>query len=186
MTKKKKFTESPTKLHVGCGARRLPGYIHVDKRASVFPDVLCDVDHLGDQIEVNSVDEIYACHVLEHLSSPARTLLLWADLLKQHGILRIAVPDLEGIFEAYNAGVTLPRLSGLIWGRQDYPENTHYHGWDYETLANLLRETGYYDVQRWDPRYIFPIGYHDISYAKIFSSEGEEFCVSLNVEAKKI
>ena len=53
------------KLHLGCGERYLEGYIHID---------LGDFDHIDYQIpvddlsvfETNSIDEIYASHVIEY------------------------------------------------------------------------------------------------------------------------
>lgn len=172
------------KLHVGCGTRHLLGYVNIDTRAEVHPDLVMEAMEVHKNY--SDLDEIYACHVLEHFREPDHVLKHWRKALKQHGILRLAVPDMDAILGAYNAGVSLPRLSGLIWGRQDYPENTHYHGWDYETLANLLRETGYYDVERWWPWDVFPEDYHDISYGRICTYETEQYQISLNVQAKKI
>ena len=53
------------KLHVGCGERFLPGWKHLDARN--FPHV----DYVTDKLDMfadNSVEEIYACHVLEHFT----------------------------------------------------------------------------------------------------------------------
>ena len=118
---------------------------------------------------------------------PEGALQTWHDVLIPHGVLRISVPDMAAIFSAYHDfGVALPRLAGLIWGRQDYALNHHFHGWDFETLANLLREEDYFDVKLWEPQEIFPRGYHDYSYAKVHNKHGDSIQVSLNVEAKKI
>ncbi len=55
------------KLHVGCGQRFLPGYKHLDARKFPHVDyVTDDLAHLS-MFEDNSIDEIYACHVLEHI-----------------------------------------------------------------------------------------------------------------------
>lgn len=55
------------KLHVGCGERFLPGWKHLDARK--FPHVNYVTDKL-DKLNMfadNSVEEIYACHILEHM-----------------------------------------------------------------------------------------------------------------------
>lgn len=175
---------SSLKLHLGCGRRKLPDFVHVDARDDVGADVVADITslHKTQTYERNSVDLIYACHVLEHIPRPQLhdTLEEWHALLKpDSGILRLAVPDLKAMCELYvYHDVHLVRLQGLIWGRQNYPENTHYCGWDYETLAYLLSRCGFYDVKRWDPHKVFPEDYHDYSFARI-----EELSVSLNIEA---
>ncbi len=55
------------KLHIGCGERFLPGYKHIDARAFPHVDYVTDkLDNLP-MFKDNSVDEIYACHLLEHM-----------------------------------------------------------------------------------------------------------------------
>jgi predicted SAM-dependent methyltransferase len=177
----------PFKIHLACGLRRPPGYIHVDIRESVRPDVKSVATDFSWICCGQEAAEVYICHGLEHMIVPKGALETWHEVLCYHGVLRISVPDMGAIFSAYHDfGVTLPRLAGLIWGRQDYPENHHYHGWDFETLANLLRECGYFDVKLWEPQEVFPEGYHDYSYAVVHTEHGDSISVSLNVEAKKI
>lgn len=175
----------PLRLHLGCGTRRLSGYINVDAREDVEPDIVSDVLKL-DWVESGTVDEVYACHVLEHIPNPKVALQEWHRVLMYHGVLRLSVPDMFGIFDAYNAGVHLERLSGLIWGGHKYVGDNHFHGWDFEELAQLLRVCGFFDVRKWWPEAVFPAGYHDISYARVHSRETEEFRVSLNVRGLKI
>lgn len=54
------------KLHIGCGNRNLPGWKHYDIRK-----VDNHINYVGkaedlSQFPDNSVEEIYACHLLEH------------------------------------------------------------------------------------------------------------------------
>lgn len=55
------------KLHIGCGERFLPGYKHLDARKMPHIDYVTDKLHKLDMFDDNSIDEIYACHVLEHV-----------------------------------------------------------------------------------------------------------------------
>lgn len=174
------------KLHLGCGTRRLGGYVHIDSRKDVLPDICRDITDLS-LYGMYEVNEIYACHVLEHMADPVAALAEWNRVLMPHGKLYLSVPDFESLVACYNRGVHLDRLHGLLHGRQDYKENLHYHSWDYETLANLLRECGYYDVKTWFTGHYLPEDYHDISMALIYTKRClAGIPVSLNVVGKKI
>jgi predicted SAM-dependent methyltransferase len=167
------------KVHLGCGYRRLEGYVHVDSRAEVNPDYVADVGHLP--FEDGSVSLLYACHVLEHVRRRAVEGVIeeWHRvLLKPGGVLRIAVPNFRVVAERYVGGVHLERLWGLLHGRQDYEENLHYCTYDYETLAKLLGQRGFFKIHIWDPKQVFPLGYDDYSMAEL-----DGLHVSLNVEA---
>lgn len=59
------------KLHLGCGNRYLPGYIHVDAQVYEHVSVVCELKDLPHHFEKETVDEIYACHVLEHIDRHA-------------------------------------------------------------------------------------------------------------------
>ena len=56
------------KLNLGCGFNKKPieeGWVNIDKDASVNPDIVRDLEK-GLPFDDNSIDEIYAHHVLEH------------------------------------------------------------------------------------------------------------------------
>ena len=166
-------------LHLGCGKRRLAGWVSVDSRVEVEPDVVADVRHL-DAWDCGEVESIYACHVLEHIPRPdlLQTLREWRRVLKPGGKLRVSVPDFGTVASLYNDGVSFWRLAGLLYGRQDYEGNTHHIGFDYEYLAWMLGEAGFYDIRKWSPVAWLPDGYDDYSLARI-----NGYLVSLNVEA---
>ena len=54
-----------TKLNLGCGDRKLHGFVNIDVREDIKPDVVCDITAINSQYD-NEVELIYACHVLEH------------------------------------------------------------------------------------------------------------------------
>lgn len=55
------------KLNLGCGFRKLPGYLNVDKVAACAPDRVVDLERLPWPFETDSADEVVLSHVLEHL-----------------------------------------------------------------------------------------------------------------------
>ena len=90
------------KLHLGCYQKKIHGYTNIDIREEVGPDLVDDVFSL-EKIPNDSADLIYACHVLEHarLDQAKKAFLRWNSILKTGGTLRIAVPDLESVFDYY-------------------------------------------------------------------------------------
>jgi predicted SAM-dependent methyltransferase len=168
-------------LHVGCGERRLPGYVHIDIRPLPGLDLVHPIDDLPMYAD-DSVDLIYNCHVLEHVGrrETQRPLREWWRILKPGGILRTAVPDLAACCAVYRETGDLTRIHGLLYGRQDYPENTHRIGFDWTYLKQQLEEAGFTDVRRYDAATTMPEGYDDYSLAYLNGT-----LVSLNVEATK-
>jgi predicted SAM-dependent methyltransferase len=138
------------KLHLGCGNRFLPGFVHVDIDSD-FPDaVRCDLRALPFADE--SVDEIYVCHALEHFGRAEvwNVLREWRRVLKLNGLLRIAVPDFEAICALYSANGNLLPLLGLLYGGQDNVYDFHKLTFDFCVLSRVLESVGFTDVKRYD------------------------------------
>ena len=139
------------KLHLGCGLKHLEDYINIDIRYLPGVDEVNNIRFLRNY-KPNSVDEIYACHVLEHFGrwEYKEVLKRWFEILKPGGQLRLAVPDFGSICSYYNKTHDLNSLIGLLYGGQDYDENYHYITFDYNTLSTDLENIGYNDVEFWD------------------------------------
>lgn len=150
-------------------------------------DYVTSADKLN-MFENSSVDLVYACHILEHFSRNQidKVLREWYRVLKHGGILRIAVPDFEKLVEVYLSTNDLKLILGLLVGRQDYPENTHYTIFDYSYLSEILTEVGFINIHRYDWRETIHRDYDDYSQAYIPHMDKEHgTLVSLNVEAEK-
>jgi ubiquinone/menaquinone biosynthesis C-methylase UbiE len=83
------------KLNLGCGELLIPGFINCDLY-NPKADVKCDVKSLP--YEDNSVDEIYASHIIEHFDffEALKVLQEWKRVLKVGGKLVVETPDLLG------------------------------------------------------------------------------------------
>lgn len=78
------------KLNLGCGNKKLKGYINVDLYGS--PDLKHDLNLEPYPFEHNSVDYIFCEHALEHLKEPE---LFWREIyriLKKEAAVKIIVP----------------------------------------------------------------------------------------------
>lgn len=146
-------------LHIGCGPIYLDGWTNIDISEGHRTDICGDVLTM----DFENVDVIYACHMAEHLSYPegmVKFLSLCHKWLKEGGILRLAVPDLElGVygyyfkkdlnfiygndFKAYYHKDTLcERLNFFIKAWQ------HQMCYDYELLSLLLADAGFKVIQK--------------------------------------
>jgi predicted SAM-dependent methyltransferase len=182
-----KENEKQIKIHLGCGKRYIPDFVHIDVRKFPHVDYIASVDKL-DMFKDNSVDLIYACHLLEHFrrNETENVLREWYRVLKPGGILRIAVPDFEKLVEVYLKYKDLRLILGPLVGGQDYPENTHYRVFDFETLSEVLKKIGFKNVYKYDWRETVHKDYDDFSQAYIPHMDKDSgILISLNVEARK-
>jgi len=84
------------KLNLGCGQNRLDGYVNTDREPSVEPDVVMDLEDFPWPFEDDSVDEVVANHVLEHVGAEASVFIgVMQELYRicrGGALIRIAVP----------------------------------------------------------------------------------------------
>jgi len=174
------------KLHLGCGKRFIPGFIHIDVVEFPHIDIINSVDRLP-MFQDNTCDLIYSCHVLEHFHKKIviNVLKEWLRVLKPNGILRISVPDMENLFEVYRKTGDLSLIHGPIFGRCDYLYNFHYCGFDFKTLKNTLELAGAINVQRYNWKSTEHANIDDYSQAYIPQDKDNGILISLNVEATK-
>ncbi len=92
-----------TKLHIGCGARIIPGWVNIDLDPPA--DMIHDV-RTGLPFPDGSVEMIYNEHTHEHLTLPEGDALLreYYRVLKPGGVLRMSVPSLDWLLDEYYAG----------------------------------------------------------------------------------
>jgi SAM-dependent methyltransferase len=86
------------KLNIGCGRKRLPGFIGVDKFEGPATDVAHDLERFPWPFESGSVDYILMDNVLEHLTDTIGTMEECHRILRPGGILRVIVPHASSTF----------------------------------------------------------------------------------------
>jgi predicted SAM-dependent methyltransferase len=176
------------KLHLGCYGKKIEGFVNVDIREEVKPDLVDNVFELK-KVENNSAELIYASHVLEHadyIESEA-ALKRWHQVLKSGGVLRLSVPDMEAHFAHYFYHKNLRALNSALWGSQRHPYDYHKNGWDFNQLKKELIEIGFTDIKRYDWRKTEHCSVDDYSQAYFPHMDKENGkLMSLNIEATKI
>ena len=160
--KNQKTAMDKVKLHLGCGERYLKEYINVDARDTGKVDIRCDIRNLP--FENDQIDEIYMCHVLEHVKMHKcqEYLNYLQRLLKSSGKIYISVPNFEVLASMYLAGkCRLINIVRAINGGQEYDGNLHYISFDIKMLSAMLKNAGFENIKEYNPLTYLPENYED-------------------------
>lgn len=176
---------SKIKVHVGCGSVNLQGWINVDARALQHVHIVTD-NLLFKEFTDGSIDEIYMCHILEHLSfvEASTVLSVINRKLKKGGVIRLSVPDFDSLVNVYvENGRNINEIKYALLGGQDYQFNYHKSVYNGDSLINLLGINNFEEIKRWEPLQFFGKDIGDWS-AKFFRTSSGKVPVSLNLVAK--
>ncbi|MFI5735123.1 class I SAM-dependent methyltransferase [Kribbella sp. NPDC051587] len=182
--------EVAVKLHLGCGKKYIPGYIHIDAQPLPHVHHVRPVEDLSLFTDC-SIEVIYASHVLEHFGRHEylRVLKEWYRVLRPGGLLRVGVPDFRSIAEEYASGHLengLRDLIGLCVGGQRDDYDYHKMVFDEVILTGAFEHAGFSRVQRWD--------WHDTEHSSLddytqahlpHMNKKDGRLMSLNLEAIK-
>ncbi|MEA1929450.1 MAG: methyltransferase domain-containing protein [Patescibacteria group bacterium] len=173
-------------VNVGCGGTSGPGFVNID--VLKLPNIhhIHDITSL-DMLGSNTVDLLYASHVLEHIprSKLDSTLKEWRRVLKKGGKLRISVPDFDNLVMAYQeSGRDISVIRDQVLG-QEPPYDNHYTLWNYRRLQEMLTELSFVNIRRWDPS---TVSHHDFTdrSSRLLMVGDKQILLSLNVEADKV
>ena len=177
------------KINLGCGWRDFgKDWIHIDGG---------DYDHLDSRDIVNlpfkdnSVDLIYASHVIEYFDRVEiiEVLNKWKSKLKSGGTLRLAVPDFEAMAKLYiEKNIPLNNFLGPLYGKMKMGKDFIFHKttYDYDSLKELLNEVGFrnMDYYLWQETEHGIFDDHSQAYIPHMDKENGTL-ISLNIEVKK-
>jgi predicted SAM-dependent methyltransferase len=138
------LTANCRKLNIGCGNKKINGYVSVDIRNDVDADIIIDLEKIPYPLEGGSIDEILANDIIEHFSyrTVEDVVREWHRILTSGGMLRIKTPDFENIINilkrdglSFIGGTaslvmgdehkTWAGISHWLYGGQDYAQNYH-------------------------------------------------------------
>lgn len=140
----------PIALHLGCGPKRLPGYVNVDLWMTDATDYVCDIRRLP--WADGSVRAVESHHVIEHIShrDVEGTIREWRRVLVPGGTLALETPHFDRTVQEYLAGNEERLVS--IFGRQRRAGDAHLFGYNPARLMRLLEQCGFGDFVELPPR----------------------------------
>lgn len=132
------------KLNIGAGNSKIDGYTPIDIKDGTDAIKLPYPDE--------SVDEVYASHVLEHFpyEKTAQVLKEWARVLKPGGIMRIGVPDMAKIVGSWGEA-SKKNLSRYLLGGHVDKDDVHGAVFDEDILRVAMQQAGIGWVEHFEP-----------------------------------
>jgi predicted SAM-dependent methyltransferase len=182
---------APLRIHLGCGRRFIPGYVHVDIADFPHIDHRAAIDELPMFTDA-AADLIYCCHAFEYFDRDQGTAVLkeWRRVLRPGGVLRLAVPDFEALCTLYSRTGDIGLVLGPLYGRMTIGTGTgaqliyHRTVYDFASLERMCLEAGFRACRRYDWRATDHRGVDDFSQAYYPHMDKENgLLISLNVEA---
>jgi predicted SAM-dependent methyltransferase len=145
------------KLHLGCGRKKLDGWVNCDLYGS---DLNIDIRTLPFPDGV--IDEIMAIHVCEHfyVHDIGKVLKEWRRVLKDGGKLIIELPCLDKVIAHFinggPANMTLWPLYGDPNTHKDGEPALHKWCWSLKAFRMLLEEAGFTEITEETPHFHVP------------------------------
>jgi GT2 family glycosyltransferase len=143
------------KLNLGSGGVEIPGFLSIDK-FDARANILMDIENLD--LPDNSVEEIMALHIWEHLNPyhSMDNLRKWLRILKPGGKLIMEMPDVEQLckrFVTANTGERYGILNAVHGsvnttgvGGPDNITSPHLFSWFPDSIRDHLQNSGFVNI----------------------------------------
>ncbi|WP_369765620.1 methyltransferase domain-containing protein [Flavobacterium sp. WC2429] len=144
------------KMQIGCGSNILEGWLNTDLNDS---DEIAFLDAGGKfPISDETFDYIYSEHLFEHLKVEQQVNMLQESfrILKKGGVMRIATPTLDFLFDLYNKPESLEnkdyvdyyiscfpqfkKVNELVFDKEEhynYVINNFFKAWGHQMIHNF-------------------------------------------------
>lgn len=172
---------APLRLHIG-GRIAHADWKILDVQPGPHVDFVGHCSNLS-AFDDDSILEIYASHVIEHLGYVKQLPLALREfhrVLAPGGTLRISAPDLTVLCELFtDPALDFParfHVMRMMFGGQSDQADFHYAGLNEEFLRDYLHDAGFVDIARKDN-----FGLFDDTSNLVFRDRP----ISLNVAARK-
>ena len=168
------------KINIG-GETKKEGWINYNVQKKPNVDIVGNINDLS-QFENESVEEIYASHIIEHVDQNTikNTFKDIFRILKKEGKFYVSVPDMDVLCHFFVSPLANKKIKfhtmRMIFGGQIDNFDYHYFGWNYEFMNDYLLEAGFFEIRKVDSFGLF----EDTSDYKPYG-----FPISLNVVAIK-
>ena len=142
------------KLNIG-GEQKKEGWKILNIQEKDGVDFIGDISDLN-QFEDNSVEEIYASHIVEHVDQNKikGTLKGIHRILKDGGKFYISVPDMDILCRIFMAKEAPKKakfhVMRMMFGGQIDKYDYHYFGRNFEFLKDYIQDAGFKDMKRVD------------------------------------
>ena len=140
------------KLHIG-GEEKKEDWKILNIQQKPDVDFIGDITDLG-QFEDNSIEEIYASHVVEHVAQKKveTTLKGIHRVLKDSGKFYVSVPDMDILCKIYLDPKAPPKVKfhtmRMMFGGQVDDFDFHYFGWNFQFMNEFLLKAGFKKIER--------------------------------------
>ena len=160
------MTDTSIRLNLGCGNKKVDGFIGVDIKDA---DIVADIRDLP--FEDESVDEIMAIHVCEHAYQHEIVAMIreWLRVLKPNGMMALELPCFDKVVKYIRENDVLddrmvrwplfgqpethldgePAVHKFCWTRAEFKKMLEYAG-----CVNVTEEVPHYHVPKRDMRFV--------------------------------
>ena len=140
------------KLHIG-GEQKKDGWkiLNIQKKDNV--DFIGNITDLS-QFENNSIEEIYASHVFEHVlqSEVNKTLKGIHRVLVDGGKFYVSVPDMDILCRMFIDPKAPLKVNHhamiMMFGGQIDKFDIHYFGWNHQLVIDFFGQAGFKKLER--------------------------------------
>jgi len=160
-------TQRVKKLHIGCGKHTFKGWLNSDAYTLFDPIIYLDATK-DFPFENDTFNYIYSEHMLEHITYEEGLHMLFEcyRILKSHGKVRIATPDLSFLIKLYSAQKSEVQKQYIRWAIDwimptvDYEDtfiiNNYFRDfghkfiYDEKVLRSVLKKVGFINITKYD------------------------------------